>query len=102
VRALDVDPVAVEVTLETARRNRVDVDVLRADAVRDELPPADVLVANIELGVVEAVLARGPLARFAVTSGYVAGAAPRVPGWRVVETLELEGWGAHVLAAQGH
>jgi ribosomal protein L11 methylase PrmA len=66
--------------------------------LRDDLPPADLVVANIELAVVEALLARQP-ARTVVTSGYVAGERPRADGWTVVRSLELEGWAAHVFVA---
>jgi ribosomal protein L11 methyltransferase len=96
VQAVDVDPVAVEATRETARLNAVTVDARAADATRDPLPQTDVLVANIELGVVEAVLAR-TASPIAVTSGYLAADAPRAPGWAELERLELEGWRADVL-----
>ncbi len=103
VLAFDLDPVAVEVARETAVRNRVEVEVRQADVLRDPLPPADVLVANIELLVVEALLARRPPARVAVTSGYLASEAPRAAGWDLGARRELDGWAAHVLvAAQGH
>jgi ribosomal protein L11 methyltransferase len=97
VTALDLDPVAVEVARDTARVNGVTIEARVADVLGDELPPADVLVVNIELRVVEALLERRPLVRFAVTSGYLAGEAPRVGGWGVASSLELDGWGAHVL-----
>ena len=42
----------------TARANGVEVDVRRADVLRDELPGTAVVVANIELGVVEQLLGR--------------------------------------------
>jgi ribosomal protein L11 methyltransferase len=97
VRALDLDDVAVEVARETARRNRVSVDVSQADVLRDELPPSDVAVANIELAVVEQLLERLD-ARAAVTSGYFASERPTASGWEHVERVELEGWAADVLA----
>jgi ribosomal protein L11 methyltransferase len=97
VVALDFDPVAVEVTRETARRNGVSIEAHVADALVDELPPADVLVANIEFRVVEALLERPPPVTTAVTSGYLAGEEPRAPGWEAVSTVELDGWAAHVL-----
>ena len=40
----------------TPHANGVSVDVRRADVLVDELPPADVVVANIELGAVERLL----------------------------------------------
>jgi ribosomal protein L11 methyltransferase len=97
VTAVDVDPVAVEVANGTARENGVVVETRRADVLVDELPPADVVVANIELGVVEQLLARID-ARTAVTSGYLASERPEAPGWRAAERIELEGWAADVLA----
>ena len=99
VSAVDLDPVAVEVARDTARRNGTRVDVRRADVLRDELPRADVVVANIDLAVVEALLERAP-ARTAVTSGYLAHEAPRASGWISVSRMELDGWGADVLIAK--
>jgi ribosomal protein L11 methyltransferase len=97
VTAVDIDPVAVEVARETVRENGVNVEAWCADVLVDELPPADIVVANIELGVVEALLARID-ARMAVTSGYLASERPEGTGWRATERVELEGWAADVLA----
>jgi ribosomal protein L11 methyltransferase len=96
VLAADTDPVAVETARVNAMRNDVVVEVCALDVLRDELPVADLVVANIELASVEALLARlrAPLA---ITSGYLVGEAPAVPGWRLRETLELDGWAAHIL-----
>ena len=98
VTAVDLDPVAVEVAEETARENDVTVDIRRADVLVDDLPAADVVVANIELGVVESLLERID-ARHAVTSGYLASERLATPAWRSVERLELEGWAADLLLA---
>jgi ribosomal protein L11 methyltransferase len=98
VLACDSDPVAVEAARETARRNELDLDVRRADVLADELPAVDLVVANIEVAVVDALLARGPAAR-AITSGYLDADAPSVPGWRPVERVALEGWAADLLVA---
>jgi ribosomal protein L11 methyltransferase len=97
VYGVDSDRVAVEVALQTARANGVDVRCVRADVLADELPRVDVVVANIELPVVERLLLRHP-APVAVTSGYLASDTPMSDGWKVVERLELEGWAADVLA----
>jgi ribosomal protein L11 methyltransferase len=99
VYGVDSDDVAVEVARETARANGVDVSLARADVLADELPRADVVVANVELGVVERLLLRDP-APVAVTSGYLASDTPTVEGWEAVERLELEGWAADVLAVR--
>jgi ribosomal protein L11 methyltransferase len=93
VLALDVDPVAVEATRSNAERNGVEIDVRVGDALRDELPEADVLLANIELRAVEAVLARWE-GRCAIASGYLVREALRAPGWERELRLELEGWAA--------
>jgi ribosomal protein L11 methyltransferase len=97
VTAVDVDPVAVEVATRTAHANGVVLDAWRADVLVDELPSADVVVANIELGVVEELLARID-ARTAVTSGYLVSERPEAPGWRALDRIELDGWAADVLA----
>jgi ribosomal protein L11 methyltransferase len=97
VRAVDLDPVAVEVAAETALRNRVAVDVWQADVLRDPLPPSDVVVANIELAVVEQLLGL-LVTRLAVTSGYPDRERPTAPLWEHVDRVELDGWAADVLA----
>ena len=99
VVAVDLDEVAVEVAALTVRANRVEIDVRRIDVLHDELPRADVLVANIELGVVEQLLRRAP-STVAVTSGYLAGEAPQAAGWVGSDRLELEGWAADVFVKQ--
>ena len=97
--AVDLDEVAVEVAALTARANGIEIDVHHADVLHDELPSTDVLVANIELGVVEQLLARARSA-VVVTSGYLAADAPQAPGWAEVDRLELEGWAADVFVEQ--
>lgn len=99
VTAVDSDQVAVEVAAETAQRNDVAIKVFQADVLRDELPRVDVVVANIELAVVERLLERVSAA-VAVTSGYFASDAPRSAGWTPVDRLEIEGWAADVLVAR--
>jgi ribosomal protein L11 methyltransferase len=99
VHAIDLDDVAVEVTRATARANGVEVGVAPGDVLADELPVTDLLVANIELAIVERLLPRAP-AGLAVTSGYLASEGPRVQGWTAVDRLELEGWAADVLSGR--
>jgi ribosomal protein L11 methyltransferase len=97
VHAVDVDEVAVEITRATAAANGVSIDARAAHVVHDALPSADVLVANIELRVVESLLARVDV-DVAVTSGYYASDQPSAPGWEWVSRGELEGWAADVWA----
>jgi ribosomal protein L11 methyltransferase len=98
VLAVDVDPNAVEAARANAAANEVAVDVRSADALADDLPLTDVVVANITLEAAGAVLARvaSPLA---VTSGYVAAEAPRAGRYRSVRRLERDGWAADLLRA---
>ncbi len=96
VHALDADAAAVEIAAATARLNGVRINVVAGDVLRDQLPTVDVVAANIELRIVEALLARGP-ARVAVTSGYLAEEAPVVLGWHRTDRIEVEGWAADVL-----
>jgi ribosomal protein L11 methyltransferase len=97
--AVDVDEVAVEVARETASANRVAVDAFRADVLVDELPRADVLVANIDLAIVEQLLER-VACPIAVTSGYLQFEMPTEPGWERIDRVELDGWAADVLRAK--
>lgn len=99
VHAVDLDEVAVDVAARTIAVNRVDVGVVRADVLDDELPAVDVVVANIELAVVEQLLRRFP-SRLAVTSGYLGSEAPIATGWVAVDRLELDGWAADVMRAK--
>jgi ribosomal protein L11 methyltransferase len=91
VVAVDVDPVAVEATRANASANGVHVHAAVLDAERDDLPSADIVVANVLLRPVEGVLAR-LTAREAITSGYLAGERPAHAGWEPVETAEQDGW----------
>ena len=99
VHAVDLDPVAVEVAQETARTNAVTLAVRQADVLDDALPSTDVLVANIELRVVESLLERAT-ARTVITSGYYLSDRPDASGWRHVRRVELEGWAADVWAGR--
>jgi ribosomal protein L11 methylase PrmA len=96
VLAVDVDPVAVEVTRENAERNHVTVEAAVVDALADELPPADAALANVALDVVERILPRLDVRRV-VTSGYLDRDRPDVAGWRPVDRRERDGWAADLL-----
>lgn len=91
--AVDNEQDAVDIALANARANGVEIGAYRADALTDELPAADVVVANVALDVVEALLPRLD-ARLAVTSGYLERDELRAPGWRRVDRRDREGWAA--------
>ena len=96
VLAVDVDPDAVEVTDENAQANGVELDARVYDALTDELPAVDLVVANVALDVVEALLARVPAGRV-ITSGYLERDEPRVTGWRTLERRTDGGWAADLV-----
>ncbi len=93
--AVDNEQDAVEIADVNAHANGVQLTAYCADALVDELPRADVVIANVALDVVEALL---PLldARLAITSGYLERDEPRAPGWRRIERRDREGWAADV------
>lgn len=97
VVAVDVDPVAVGVTRDNAVANGVSLEAHALDGTAGTLAPADVVLANIALPVVDAVLERAD-ARRAITSGYLVGERPQAPGWRTLSRRGLDGWAADLLA----
>lgn len=96
VVAIDADEAAVEATRANAAVNGVEVDARLVDALADELPSADVVVANIALDVVERILPRVRAPRV-VTSGYLAADRPAVDGWHARDRREVDGWAADLL-----
>lgn len=93
IRAVDNDLIAVETTIANAAANGAVVDAALLDGEVDELPSADVVVANVLLVPVERILARLD-AGTAITSGYLTSDHPVAPRWHAVDRLELEGWAA--------
>ncbi|HWX08865.1 MAG TPA: 50S ribosomal protein L11 methyltransferase, partial [Gaiellaceae bacterium] len=91
--AIDIDDDAVDITLANARVNEVELEAYRADALADDLPRTDLVVANVALDVVERLLPRLD-ARLAITSGYLERDDLQVTGWRRVERSDREGWAA--------
>jgi ribosomal protein L11 methyltransferase len=99
VVAGDNDPEAVEVARENAARNGVELELCALEAVAGELPPADVVVANIALDVVEALAARVDCSRL-VLSGYLADERPVARGFVHVARREASGWAADAYAPE--
>ena len=95
VTAIDHDSAAVEATLRNAAVNGVTLDCIRADALREPLPQADVVVANITADAVERLLRRVD-AKTVVTSGYLEGDVPESDGLRRERRLTESGWAADV------
>jgi ribosomal protein L11 methyltransferase len=95
VRAVDVDPLAVEATLRNAEANAASVAVTLADALTDRLPQAATAVANLTLPDVIELERRLPAACL-VTSGYLATDRLSPERRRRLRRRELDGWAAEV------
>ena len=95
ITAVDVDPVAVAVARDNAVANDATIEVSELDALADELPVADLVVANIAPEPIAALSGRLGCRR-AITSGYLASSEPVLAGFERVRRLELEGWAADV------
>ena len=89
----DFAQASVDAAIENAERNGVELHAWLGDALLDELPVADVAVANVTLPTVEAVLPRLTVDRV-VTSGYLVSEQPVAPGYRHEARRELDGWAA--------
>jgi ribosomal protein L11 methyltransferase len=100
VLGVDLDDAAVEAARANASANGVGIEARRADALADELPVTDVVLANVQLDVVERLLPRlrAPLA---VTSGYLDRDRPAVDGWEPLDRREADGWAADLLRLGG-
>jgi ribosomal protein L11 methyltransferase len=97
VRAIDVDPAAVEETRRNAAANQASVDVSLADALAAGLPGADVVVANIARETVEA-LAQRVRCRLFAASGYLDAEPPELAGYRHLRRRAVDGWAADLYA----
>jgi ribosomal protein L11 methyltransferase len=96
VTAVDIDPAAVEATLRNATANHVSLDVLQLDATTAVVPPADVVVANVSLTVVEALLQR-LRAETVIVSGYLETDDPATGSFVRRARRVLDGWAADML-----
>jgi len=94
VLAVDVEAPAVEATRENAARNGVELETRVVDP-DEELPPADIVVANISLAAVLALPAHVE-AGVLVTSGYLEVEQPELVCYRHVRRSTLGGWAADV------
>jgi ribosomal protein L11 methyltransferase len=97
VTGVDFDPQAVEATERNALDNGVVVDVFQADLRADDLPEAQLALANIAA---EAVAALGPRLRAAraITSGYLVSDEPELEGYRRERRIQSGGWAADLHA----
>jgi ribosomal protein L11 methyltransferase len=97
VLAIDVDGAAVEETRRNVEANTVAVEVSHVDALGVELPPADVVVANLTSDAIEALGPR-PRCRLLVASGYLDTQPTGLRGYRHLRRRVADGWAADLYA----
>jgi ribosomal protein L11 methyltransferase len=98
ITSIDVDAQAVGATLRNAAANDVRLTARLCDALVEELPAANVAVANVTFEVVVAVAQRLDVGRL-VSSGYLASdGPPPLRGFVHVKRLTEEGWAADAYA----
>jgi ribosomal protein L11 methyltransferase len=93
VFAVDADEAAVEATERNAAANAVEVDARGIDATRDDIPAAQLALANIDLSTLPRVRLPAECRRL-VTSGYYESDAVAVPGFTHLARRARAGWAA--------
>jgi ribosomal protein L11 methyltransferase len=93
VIALDTEETAVEATLANAAVNGVLIDARRVDVLTDELPDAEIALANITRAAVEALAPRLQSRRL-LTSGYLPTEPTLLPGFEHRRRVTRAGWAA--------
>ena len=93
VIALDTEETAIEATLANAAVNGVKVDARRVDVLTDELPAAEIALANITRAAVETLAPRLQSRRL-LTSGYLPTEPTSLPGFEHVRRITRAGWAA--------
>jgi ribosomal protein L11 methyltransferase len=99
VLAIDADEAAVEATTRNAVANAVNVDVRRLDALCDEIPAAELVIANIDLPTLHALRPPSECRRL-VTSGYFESEQLAVPGFRHLARVDRAGWAADLFGRE--
>jgi ribosomal protein L11 methyltransferase len=99
VVALDVDPAAIEAAHRNAVANGVEVDVRQGDALQENLPATELVLANMNLATVEG-LAPHIEARQIVTAGYFHSRMPGLAGYAQRERRIDGGWAADLFERQ--
>jgi ribosomal protein L11 methyltransferase len=92
LQAFDHDPLAVSATAENAARNGVTVDVAQRDVLIESLPAAPLWLANLELHLLEPLLARPDLPPLVLVSGLL---TDQTVGGSV--RAEVDGWAAELV-----
>jgi ribosomal protein L11 methyltransferase len=99
VVALDREQAAIETAERNAHSNGVTVDVRLLDVLAEDVPPADLGLANIDLSSVEGLAPRLEVAQL-VTAGYFHSRMPELPGYTHRERRIDGGWAADLFERQ--
>lgn len=99
ITAVDREQVAVEATLRNADVNGVTLEARALDVLTEELPAADVAVANIDLAAVNQLGDR-LRAESVITAGYFHSRTPELAGYVHVERRVDGGWAADRFSPQ--
>lgn len=98
VLAFDSDENAVSATVSNVQANGVDVEARRVDVQAEELPPAEVALANITRPALE-VLSPRLKCRQLVSSGYLPTDPTELPPFFHVRRITRGGWAADLYQA---
>ena len=99
VVAIDLDPAAVEAAGRNAVANRVEIDVRQGDALEENLPSTELVLANMNLAAVEPLASRIGAHRL-VTAGYFHSRMPDHSGYTHRERRIDGGWAADLFERQ--
>ncbi|MGN6380847.1 MAG: 50S ribosomal protein L11 methyltransferase [Gaiellales bacterium] len=98
LHAFDIDPLAVAATRENAERNGVSAEVAKADVLADPLPAAPLWIANLQLDLLERLLARPDVPSSVLASGLTADQSLAGLGVEVAHRAEVDGWAAELVS----
>jgi ribosomal protein L11 methyltransferase len=93
VLAVDHEAAAVEATERNATANGVEVEARLLDVLAEDVPEAEVVVANVS-GAFAGRLRPAPATRSVLVSGYLQADLPELAGFRSRERRVAEGWAA--------
>jgi ribosomal protein L11 methyltransferase len=93
VIALDSETAAIEATLANAAANGVEIDARLADVLTDDVPPAELALANITRPAVDELGPRLGSPRL-VASGYLPTDATELQGYGHIRRITRAGWAA--------
>jgi ribosomal protein L11 methyltransferase len=96
VIGIDHDEAALRAAARNAQANDVALELRRADALEEELPDSDAVVANVSGAFVPRVATRLRAASL-IVSGYLEADRPDAPGYRQEQRVAEEGWAADLL-----